>query len=243
MENSMLDDMLRTDAPILPSRLLVVDDDPALLVALSGTLHNRLDDCTIDACESGMQALELVKTRRYDTIISDVTMPGMSGWQFLRAVRQCRSDTPVFLMSGNAGPVVRTQALESGAVGFFAKPFDRDAFVATVRKGLELFRLTRFLAIEDAVIRRAKSLHETLVEKLHQHDGAYARLDASADVPERGQPMDKPLQRRTQYRSTMLRQMSGLDKFLTILAGIHSRTLNRQRAVQKSCTVTLQHDS
>jgi CheY-like chemotaxis protein len=238
MENFMLDDMLRIDAPIPPSRLLLVDDDPALLLALSGTLHNRLDGCTIDACESGMQALELVNTRHYDTIISDVTMPGMNGWQFLQAVKQCRRDTPVFLMSGNAGPVVRTQALESGAVGFFAKPFDRDAFVATVRKGLELFRLNRLLAIEDAVIRRAKSLHATLVEQCHQHDGAYASLDASADLPKSPQPMDESLQRRIQYRSTMLRQMSSLDKFLIILAGIHSRTLNRQSAVQKSCTVT-----
>jgi CheY-like chemotaxis protein len=238
----MLDDILSIDSPIPPSRLLLVDDDPALLLALSGTLHNRLDDCTIDACESGMQALELVKIRHYDTIISDVTMPGMNGWQFLRAVKRCRGDTPVFLMSGNAGPVVRTQALESGAVGFFAKPFDRDAFVATVRKGLELFRLNRLLAIQDAAIRRTKSFHATLVEKLHQHDGAYARLDTNADLPKSPQSMDEPLQRRIQYRSTMVRQMSSIDKFLINLAGIHSRTLNRQSVVQKSFTVMAEHD-
>lgn len=130
------------DAAILGSRLLLVDDDPSLLLALSGTLQNRLGHCTVDACESGMLALELVKAHTYDMIISDVRMPGMNGWQFLRAVKQMRSGTPVFLMSGSADHAVMNQALEAGASGFFAKPFDRNEFVRTVRDGLELSRLT-----------------------------------------------------------------------------------------------------
>jgi two-component system response regulator HupR/HoxA len=81
------------------SRLLLVDDDLALLNALSGTLQNRLGHYTLDTSQSqtGMQALECVKASAYDTIITDENMPGMSGLQLLKAVKQycpdaCRAD-------------------------------------------------------------------------------------------------------------------------------------------------------
>jgi len=116
-----------------PSRLLILDDDPTLLFVLSRTLETGLDHCTVDACETGVRALDLVTLHPYDAIISDVMMPGMNGWQFLRAVKQVRPDTPVFLMSGIADHGLMTEAVEAGAAGFFAKPFDPEKFVRTVR--------------------------------------------------------------------------------------------------------------
>jgi len=129
--------MVMQDANVPPSRLLLVDDDPSLLLVLSRTLQIGLDHCTVDVCESGVQALDLVKAYIYDTIISDVTMPGMNGWQFLRAVKQARPDTPVFLMSGIADRAVMREAFEAGAAGFFAKPFDPNEFVRTVRECID----------------------------------------------------------------------------------------------------------
>ena len=123
-----------SDAAAPLSRLLILDDDPSLLFVLSRTLENGLDHCTVDACESGAQALDLVKAHTYDTIISDVTMPGMNGWQFLRAVKEAETDTPVFLMSGGAEHGTMRDALEAGAAGFFAKPLDPNLFVETVRE-------------------------------------------------------------------------------------------------------------
>jgi CheY-like chemotaxis protein len=226
--------MQKSGAIIPASRLLLVDDDPALLLALSGTIESRLDHCIVDTCESGMQAMELVKAHSYDTIISDVMMPGMNGWQFLSAVKQCRADTPVFLMSGNAGPAARRKAVEAGATSFFAKPFDRDEFLTTVREGLLLFRLNRVSALEDSVMRRGKSHHATLVEKLHQHDGAYAILDTNAVIPQSPQPVDQSSRRRAQYRLGLLQHMAMLDKFLTPMANLHNGTLSKLRAVGES---------
>jgi CheY-like chemotaxis protein len=220
----------RRDVP--PSRLLLVDDDPALLLALSGTLQNRLDPCTVDACVSGMQALKFVKAHTYATIISDVMMPDMNGWQFLRAVKQLKVKTPVFLMSGNRDPVVMKNALAAGASGFFAKPFDLDELVATVRHGMEVFRLNRVTALQDSLLRRAQSHHAMLVEKLHQHDGAYAMFATHTPVPERSQPVDQAWQQRIHYRSTVVRHMALLEKFLVRLAALHRRTSARLMVVQ-----------
>ena len=186
----------------------------------------------MDACESGIQALDFVKARTYATIVSDVTMPDMNGWQFLRAVRESKVETPVFLMSGNPGPVVMKEALAAGAMGFFAKPFDRDEFVATVRQGMELFSLNRMILLEDSLIRRAQSHHAILVEKLHQHDGAYAMLDTHTAMPERSRPVDQAWKRRAQYRSTVIRHMARLDKFLLNLAEFHRGTSGRLSVVQ-----------
>ena len=217
-----------TQVDLPPTRLLLVDDDPTLLLALSRTLQNWLDPCTIDACKSAVQALELVKAHTYATIISDVTMPDMNGWQFLRAVKQSQADTPVFLMSGNNDPVVVKNALEAGASGFFAKPFDRDELVATVRRGMEIFRLNRMIALQDKLQRRAQSHHAMLIEKLHQHDGA----DASAQPPERSQSMDRSWQQRIRYRSTVARHKALLEKFLLRLTDLRRRTSNELMAVQ-----------
>lgn len=226
------------DATCPPSRLLLVDDDPALLLALSGTLQNRLDHCIVDACESGMQALDFVKARTYATIISDVTMPDMNGWQFLRAVKESKVETPVFLMSGNPGPVVMKEALAAGAMGFFAKPFDRDEFVSTIRQGMELFHLNRMIVLGDSLIRRAQSHHVTLVEKLRQHDGAYAMLDTHTAMPECSQPVDQALKPRVRYRSTVVQHMACLDKLLLRLAELHRRTSSRLSIVQENIAVT-----
>ena len=65
-----------------PAQLLLVDDDPALLEALAGTLQNRLGHFTLETSDTGTKALDRVTTKPYDTIIADVNMPGMNGIQF-----------------------------------------------------------------------------------------------------------------------------------------------------------------
>src|SRR5437762_182117 len=81
------------------SRLLLVDDDPALVLALSGTLQIRLGYFTIDTCQTGMSAFDCITATPYDLIISDVSMPKMNGVQVLGAVKQVRPRTPVVRIS------------------------------------------------------------------------------------------------------------------------------------------------
>lgn len=224
-----------TEVTTIPtSRFLLVDDDPALLLALSGLLQNRLGPCTVDACESGMQALDFIETHTYDTIISDVTMPGMDGLQFLRAVKTSRCDAPVFLMSGKADYALMTEALKAGANSFFAKPFDRDEIVAMLREGVALSRLKGVLRKEETVIRRSNRHHASLTEKLHQHDTASTMPTPRTPLPGTAPPVDQALQRRTDYRASVIRHLATLDKFLLKLTEIHCRTLSGLSIVQEN---------
>lgn len=121
-------------------RLLLVDDDTALLAALSDTIQFHLGPVLFDACDSGTKALDLVRANSYDAIIVDMNMPNMTGLEFLVAAKQLRRDIPVLMISGHANEALIASALEAGASDFIPKPFDRNQIVSAVRHGLELSR-------------------------------------------------------------------------------------------------------
>jgi CheY-like chemotaxis protein len=81
-------------------RILVVDDDPALLKALPETVRLRLDGVDVDTCDSAPEALERVRRTDYDVIVSDIKMPGMDGLALLAEIKQLRPSTPTLLITG-----------------------------------------------------------------------------------------------------------------------------------------------
>ena len=120
------------------SRLLLVDDDPALLDALSSTIDFHLRPSVLDACDTGAKALELAKANSYDAMIVDVNMPNMNGLELLSAVKRLQPHTPVLLISAYASEAIMARAWETGASDFIPKPFDRATFLSAVRHGLQL---------------------------------------------------------------------------------------------------------
>lgn len=123
------------------SRLLLVDDDPALLDALSGTLQIRLGHFTLDTCQTGMRALECAAATRYDLIIVDLNMPEMDGLHLLRKLKKARPHTPVLMISGHADQALIAEAFHMGVDDFITKPIDRDLFLQSVRQALNVSRL------------------------------------------------------------------------------------------------------
>jgi DNA-binding NtrC family response regulator len=151
-----------------PARLLLVDDDPVLLHALSGTLANRLGHYLLDTCDTGIRALECVATHHYDTIISDVNMPGMNGLEFLIQAKRVRPHTPVVLISGHADDAVIAQAIDARVDDFIVKPIQRDVFIRTIRHTLHLSRLRLLIERREANIKQARARHVAIVDKIHQ---------------------------------------------------------------------------
>ena len=79
-------------------RVLVVDDDEAVLETTLALVTDL--GYAADQAMSGAQALRLFDATPYDVVLTDLRMPGMSGWEFLEAVRRRRPDTPVILLTG-----------------------------------------------------------------------------------------------------------------------------------------------
>lgn len=120
-------------------RILIVDDEPALAAAVARVL-TRAGYETL-CCGSGNQALQLLETETVDMIVSDISMPDLTGNQLLQKVRERDLDLPVLLVTGTPQLDSAMQAVEYGALKYLTKPVDPEVLVATVAHGLQLARL------------------------------------------------------------------------------------------------------
>ena len=240
---------------IMPPRsaVLLVDDDPALLEALSGTLQFHFGHFTLDTCDTGMQALASVSATHYDTIITDVRMPGMSGLEFLARAKEAQPQTPVVLISGHADRTLVSKALEAGASDFIGKPIEREVFMRTVRQTLNLSRLCSLLERQQAMIGRARDHHICLVEKLSQSNERWLGLLAQAVAEDNSvdRPGDGLLRRETVEQQVDIfsrradRHLAILDAFLAKATHEHRQTLEELNVAQETLrqlAITRLHD-
>jgi EAL domain-containing protein (putative c-di-GMP-specific phosphodiesterase class I)/CheY-like chemotaxis protein len=122
-------------------RILVVDDEPALLRAYTRALTR--DGYHVQGATDGVRARELLAQGSYDVIISDVCMPGMDGLSLLRAVRRIDVDVPVILVTGAPTSLGAGEAVESGALLYLVKPVEFRALLQVVEHAIRLHRIAR----------------------------------------------------------------------------------------------------
>lgn len=148
-------------------RLLIIDDDPAVLSALPETLRLWMPGSVVDLCGTARLALDRIETIDYDAIISDIRMPDTDGLTLLERIKTCRPNTPVLLITGYGDQTLATQALRGGAFDYILKPIDRDYFLSSLGRALHLRHLSRQaeerLRAEAALRESQQSLH-ALVE-------------------------------------------------------------------------------
>ncbi len=126
------------------STVLLVDDDPVNLQALRGLLS--VDNCRLISVDNGADALEQIRTgQSIDLVITDWMMPGMSGIELCRAVREKFSpiEMPVLILTARGLPEDVRIGLQAGANDFLRKPVDADELRARVRNLIELRKSVR----------------------------------------------------------------------------------------------------
>src|SRR5579863_2802287 len=115
-------------------RILIVDDDPGQRSLLNSFLKSqRFETVTAD---SGERALELLRGGKFDMMISDVRMPGLSGLETLRRARKEHVTLPVLLVTAFTDVRDAVAAMRDGAVNYLAKPIDLDELLASVRNAV-----------------------------------------------------------------------------------------------------------
>lgn len=131
--------------------LLLVDDEPEILVALGDLLEDRY---RILSTASPVEALELVRTNPdIAVIVSDQRMPELTGSQFLARAREM-TDAEAILLTGYADLSAVIAALNDGAIsGYANKPWDAEALIAMVAAAADRFNLRQALAFERAAFR------------------------------------------------------------------------------------------
>ncbi|MFN2493899.1 MAG: HD domain-containing phosphohydrolase [Pyrinomonadaceae bacterium] len=116
------------------SRILVVDDEPEITAILSDLLVGKYDCQTAGSAE---EALVCLNKNVYELVVSDITMPGMSGLEMIPHIRQISPYTVVVMISGMQTVESAIDALRLGAFDYVMKPFDLRQVEAVVKRALE----------------------------------------------------------------------------------------------------------
>ena len=135
-------------------RLLVVDDNADMRDYLRRLLRGAWD---VEVCNNGREALDAVRRRMPDIVLSDVMMPELDGFGLLAALRgdPATRDIPIMLLSARAGEEARLEGLQAGADDYLIKPFSSHDLAARI----EVLRLRRQARMVDvAVARRTQSI-------------------------------------------------------------------------------------
>jgi len=120
--------------------VVLVDDDPLALRALERSLRPVAE---VMAYRSADDAIEHVAVGGVSVVLSDISMPGMTGLELLRAVRRYDADLPVILITGVPTLESATKAIEYGVFRYLSKPFDREELCKSVRHASQLYRLAK----------------------------------------------------------------------------------------------------
>lgn len=164
-------------------RVLVVDDDRALLEALPEALRLRMPGVVVETCDSGAGGLERILATDYDAIVSDIKMPEMDGLALLDQIRLLRPDTPTLLITGHGEHDLAIQSLRAGAYDYIRKPIDRDYLVASLRRAIQVRQLRRQVSEQQAALERhARDLERTVQTRTQELSQAVERIRALTEV-------------------------------------------------------------
>jgi two-component system KDP operon response regulator KdpE len=115
------------------TRVLVVDDEPAIRRALTVNLAAR--DYEVDAAASGEEALRLAAARRPDVVLLDLGLPGIQGTDVIAGLRGWTS-VPIIVLSARQDEPAKVEALDLGADDYVTKPFGMNELLARLRATL-----------------------------------------------------------------------------------------------------------
>src|SRR3954467_11534114 len=137
------------------ARVLLVDDEPALLFTLSQLLKSRGVEPVL--AHSAQEAL--TKLDGGDGVVTDYSMPGMDGVQLVQAIHDRDESLPVILLTAHGSERVAVQAIKSGAYDYVTKPFDIEEFTVVVDRALE----ARTLRVQNRRLTAEKALGHSIV--------------------------------------------------------------------------------
>ncbi|MEP6991605.1 MAG: HD domain-containing phosphohydrolase [bacterium] len=153
----------RTASATAQTRVLVVDDEESIRFALSRFLRSRGYDAVM--AESGAEALARLSQEKFDIMLCDVRMPGMSGLDVLPHALRLDSDLAVLMLTAVNDAATATDALSHGAMDYLVKPvelaeLERAVERAAHRRGLEIDRRNVEIIIREEVALRTEELEQ-----------------------------------------------------------------------------------
>ena len=161
------------------SRILIIEDEPAIRRVLKNILANENDAFVIDEAGDGEEAITFMDERPFDLVLCDIKMPKKDGIEVLNYAMEHYGDTPFVMISGHGDLDTAVGCIRSGAFDYIAKPPDLNRLLTTVRQSLDRKKL-----IQENVRLRKK------VDKRFAMVGESAPLNHVREVVRKVAPTD-----------------------------------------------------
>ena len=119
-------------------RLIIADDHPAVLQAIKQLLQEEFPSAYIEEATDTKTLLDKALNQSWDMVISDLVMPGESGFAVLRKIKQAKKTLPVIIVSSYPAEQYLVRSLQAGASDFVAKDSLPGGLIDAIRKTLHL---------------------------------------------------------------------------------------------------------
>lgn len=186
----------------MTARILFIDDDRGgREVAL---FNLRKEGYDVTAASDGREGLALFSAGRYDLVVTDVRMPGISGIEVLKEVHRLAPDVPVLVITAFGSVETAVEAMKAGAYDFIGKPFHRDQLLLAVEKALERRRLAeevRSLRIRAAGVEREIVAVSSVMKRVLEIADRVAATDATVLITGESGTGKEAVARRIHVRS------------------------------------------
>ncbi len=120
------------------SRILLIEDEPGLVMTLSDLL--TAEGYTVETAMDGPRGLEKAKSAPFDVIILDIMLPGKNGFDVCREIRQEGIDVAILMLTAKTQVMDRVVGLKLGADDYLVKPFDSSELLARIEALLRRLR-------------------------------------------------------------------------------------------------------
>ena len=141
------------------SKILIIEDEPAIRRVLAKILTEESDTYKVDEAEDGAQGLEKIKTEDYDLVLCDIKMPKMDGVEVLEAAKKIKPEIQMVMISGHGDLETAVNTMRLGAFDYISKPPDLNRLLNTVRNALD----KKKLVVENKILKKKVSKNYEMI--------------------------------------------------------------------------------
>ena len=195
-------------ARLRPRRILIADDHAVVRRGLREILEGEFKEAKFGEAQTAPEALAQVLKNDWDIVVLDITMPGGSGLQVLKDIKNARPKLPVLMLSMHPEDQYAVRTLKAGAAGYLTKETAPEELVSAVKMALAGQKYVSKSLAEGLAFRLANDyegpLHEELSDREHQ---VMVMLASGKAVSEIAEELSLSVKTVSTYRSRILGKM------------------------------------